>query len=176
MDVMRWPATIVVGVLCGMLCGCADFGSVEKESETVQIDGAQFLLESEPEGAQDVIQVRSDAKDSDEVIVTGRIGGSRDPWVADHAAFWIVDHSLKACSDIPGDTCRYPWDYCCETPRLPESMALIKVVDDAGQMVMADARQLLDVKELSTVVVKGKAERDEEGNLTVVTSSVYVKR
>lgn len=39
----------------------------------------------------------------------------------------------------------------------------------------ADARKLLNVKELSTVVVKGEAQRDEAGNLTVLASGVYVK-
>lgn len=40
----------------------------------------------------------------------------------------------------------------------------------------ADARELLKVKELSTVVVKGKAQRDDAGNLTVIASGVYVKK
>ena len=40
----------------------------------------------------------------------------------------------------------------------------------------AGARQLLDVKELSTVVVAGKAQRDDAGNLTVLASGVYVKK
>ncbi|MDP6554629.1 MAG: hypothetical protein QGF59_06925 [Pirellulaceae bacterium] len=40
----------------------------------------------------------------------------------------------------------------------------------------ADARELLKVKELSTVVVKGKAQRDDAGNLTVVASGVFMKK
>ena len=92
------------------------------------------------------------------------------------AAFSIVDQSLKACSDIPGDQCQKPWDYCCETSELPTSTALVKVVDESGDLVKADARELLDVKELSTVIVKGKAQRDDAGNLTVLASGVYVKK
>jgi len=42
--------------------------------------------------------------------------------------------------------------------------------------VKADARGLLNVKEMSTVVVKGKAQRDEAGNLTILASGVYVKK
>ena len=42
-------------------------------------------------------------------------------------------------------------------------------------LVKADAKQLLGVKELSTVVVQGKAARDEAGNLTVLASGVFVK-
>ncbi len=40
----------------------------------------------------------------------------------------------------------------------------------------ADAKRLLDLKELSTVVVKGKAQRDDAGNLTVLASGVYLKK
>ena len=40
---------------------------------------------------------------------------------------------------------------------------------------MADARELLNVKELTTVVVTGKAQRDDAGNLTILATGVYVK-
>ena len=68
-----------------------------------------------------------------------------------------------------------PWDYCCETPKLKTSTALVKVVDDGGDVVKADAKQLLGVRELSTVVVKGKAQRDDAGNLTVLATTIFVK-
>lgn len=55
-------------------------------------------------------------------------------------------------------------------------MALIKVVDENGDLVKADAKSLLNVKELSTVVINGKAQRDEAGNLTVLASGVFVKQ
>ena len=99
-----------------------------------------------------------------------------NPWVEGRAAFSIVDNSLKACSDIPGDMCKKPWDYCCETPKLPSSTALIKVVGEDGNLVKADARKLLGVKELSTVVVRGKAQRDDTGNLTVLATGIYVAK
>jgi hypothetical protein len=53
---------------------------------------------------------------------------------------------------------------------------LVKVVDENGLLLQADARELLDVKELSTVVVRGTAQRDEAGNLTVLASGVFVKQ
>jgi hypothetical protein len=134
-------------------------------------------LNQSPADAQEVIQVHEDAKDGDEVTLVGRIGGSANPWNEGRAIFSIVDNSLKACSDIPGDTCNKPWDYCCVSGKiLKTSTALIKVVDERGNLVKADARDLLKVKELSTVVVKGKAKRDDAGNLTVLASGIYVKQ
>ena len=143
---------------------------------TAAVDGSNFMLDEEPDGATDVIRVREEANDGDEVVLVGRIGGSVNPWVDGRAAFSIVDGSLRACSDIPGDDCTEPWDYCCETDRLPSSTALIKIVDDRGELVKTDARQLLDVKELSTVVIKGSAQRDDAGNLTILASGVYLKK
>ena len=139
------------------------------------VDGSKYLLSSEPDDGMNVIKAREVTKNDDQVVIVGRIGGE-SPWIEGRAAFFIVDRSLKACSDIPGNKCDTPWDYCCETHKLPTSTALVKVVDENGDRVKADARELLKVKALSTVVVKGKAQRDDAGNLTVLASSVYVKR
>lgn len=161
-----------------VVAGCSPETSTTASSSSVTtpaVDGSKYLLAEEPEGARDVITVRKEAKDGDDVVLVGRIGGSESPWIDDRAAFSVVDGSLKACSDIPGDACPKPWDYCCETDKLPSSTALVKVVDDRGVLVTAGAKQLLDVRELSTIVVKGKAQRDDAGNLIVLARGVYVK-
>ena len=165
--------------LFGLLSGCSQESltqsGAERSSTTMDVDGSKFLLTAEPEEAKDVIQVREAASDGDEVVIVGRIGGSENPWIDGRAAFSIVDGSLKACSDIPGDNCPKPWDYCCETSELPNATALVKVVDESGELVKADAKALLNVKELSTVVAQGKAQRDDAGNLTILASGVFVK-
>ena len=89
------------------------------------------------------------------------------------AAFTIVDNSLRACSDIPGDKCPTPWDYCCEAD-LPKARTLVKVVGADGNIIGTDARELLGVQELQTVYVQGKARRDADGNLSILASRVYV--
>jgi hypothetical protein len=113
--------------------------------------------------------------DGDDIVVTGRIGGAVDPWVEGRAAFSIVDQTLVPCSERSGDSCKTPWDYCCDTDRLPQSLATIKFVDDQGKTISTDARKLLGIKELQTVVVKGKAKRDEAGNLTVLATGLFAK-
>ena len=178
---MTMKKLLVLTVLgcAAVASGCSQDTSTTPATEsasTPAVDGSKFLLTEEPAGAADVIKVREEAKDGDEVVLVGRIGGDENPWVDGRAAFTIVDGSLKACSVIPGDQCPKPWDYCCETDRLPASTALIKVVDAEGSLVKANAKGLLGVTELSTVVVKGKAKRDDAGNLTVLATGVYVKK
>jgi hypothetical protein len=121
-----------------------------------------------------VIDVRKDARDGDEVLVVGKVGGEKRPFVKDRAAFTLVDLSLKSCDEIPGDNCKTPWDYCC-APGLAEARLLVKFVDDQGRTLPTDARQLVGIKELQTVVVRGKARRDDSGNLTVVATGLHVR-
>jgi len=169
--------------LFGMLAviGCTQSETTTETSSSTSPEASEPSVEAslvsseEPEGAKEVIAVRESAQDGDDVVITGRIGGSTNPWIDGRLAFSIVDGSLKACSDIPGDGCETPWDYCCETDKLPGATALVKSVDAEGKLLSGDAKDALNVKELSRVVVKGKAERDDSGNLTVVADSVYVK-
>ena len=179
---MKTCVSFVFCVVAGLFVGCSQDastpkGSTPKSSNAVAVvDGSKYLLSEEPKGAEAVIKVREESKNEEDVVIVGRIGGSENPWIEGRAAFSIVDGSLKACSDVPGDECETPWDYCCETHKLPTSTALVKVVDENGDLVNADARQLLKVQELSTVVVKGTAQRDDAGNLTVLASGVYVRK
>lgn len=158
-----------------LLTGCG-----KPTPATVAYDGSKFVLAAEPEGALDVIEVRQSAKDSDEVVIIGRIGGSLKPWVDGRAAFNIVDPSLLACSDETADgeecSCKTPWDYCCETDKLPEAMALVKFVEGDGSVVKHDARDVFNLKELQTVIIKGTAERDDAGNLTILAAGMYVRK
>ena len=155
-------------------CGQAPAPSVPV-STVASKAGAQYLLAAEPQAAKSILQVREESKQGDEVVLVGRIGGDVNPWVEGRAAFSLVDLSAKACSDIAGDSCPTPWDYCCETDKLVKGKTLIKLVGDDGQPVATDARELLGVKELDTLVVQGKAQRDDSGNLTILASKIFVR-
>ena len=170
-------AIAILGLAILTIIGCADPETTEIPKS--DYDGSKFILNSEPEGGQDVKMARQSVEDADEVVVVGRIGGSVDPWVDGRAAFSIVDLSLLACSDDKEDgepcSCKTPWDYCCETDKLPDAMALVKFVESDGSTVKHDARAIFDVKELVTVVVQGKAERDDAGNLTIHATGMFVR-
>ncbi len=164
--------TLCLGI--AFVIGCAQ----EKANEPSQpsIDGTKFLLTKEPEGAVDIIEARKTVKDGDDVLVVGRIGGSKNPWIDDLAAFTIADRSLKACNDTHCGKCQTPWDYCCQRHLLPTATAFVKIVDENGLTVKMDARKLLNVKELTTLVIQGKAKRDDSGNLTVLATGVYARK
>jgi hypothetical protein len=161
--------------LCVVSLGC---GSSEKVAETSKPSAAaeKYLLPDEPHDAQSVMATKESAKDGEEVTLVGRIGGSESPFVNGRAAFTLVDTSLVPCSEREGDSCQTPWDYCCDTDALPKATAVVKVVDEAGQTISLDAKKDLGLKELQTIVVRGKAKRDEAGNLTVTSPAIFVKK
>jgi hypothetical protein len=164
---------LAMGVLgfCALSIGCGP--TAPPPTAGPSTEGKAFILSAEPIGAKGVKQLKVDAKDGDEIIAEGRIGGDAKPWIEGQAAFLVVDKSLSPCADDEG--CPTPWDYCCSTNELPECKAMVKFVDASGKPLATDARKLLGVKELQTVVVRGKAKRDEAGNLTVLATGIFVR-
>lgn len=147
----------------------------DEQAEAPAIDGTPYLLTERPTEVQEVKQLLADAENGQKVTVVGRIGGEVKPWVEGMAMFNIVDSSFVACNEIPGDNCPYPWDFCCQRD-LAEGLTSVKVVDEQGEIVPEDARRLLNVSELQTVVIQGVARRDKDGNVTLEADGVFVQR
>jgi hypothetical protein len=168
-DVMTRHAILGASVLlAGLLAaGCERPGSTAPGDGPGAASG-QYLLAEEPGGAKGVVEVRKAARDGDEVVVVGRIGGSDKPFTG-RASFTIVDPVLEPCEE---DGCGDPW--CSTDPdELKEATTLVKFVDDHGRTRPDDAESTLGLKPLQTVVVKGRAKRDAAGNLTVLADGLY---
>ena len=171
----NWMMTVLLTAIgFGCLAGCGTPASAPV-SAGPSAEGKAFLLTTEPVAAKGVKEARTNAKDTEEVTLVGRIGGDASPWIDGQAAFLIVDSGLKPCNERADDACPTPWDYCCDADQLPENKAMVKVVDGSGKTVATDARKLLGLKELQTVVIHGRAKRDEAGNLTVLADGVFVR-
>ncbi|MCH2182388.1 MAG: hypothetical protein MK108_10320 [Mariniblastus sp.] len=174
------PIVCSLGLILGIVVGCSSSETVTAKKSGPQLDNTPYLLNAEPEGSLGVKAARESVKDKEAVVIVGRIGGALNPWVDNRAAFQIVDTSLKACSDDKPEgahsSCPTPWDYCCESDKLPTSMALVQFSDQSGSVVKQDARSLFNLTELQTVVVQGVAKRDDAGNLTIVADKMFVKK
>ncbi len=103
-----------VGLL--VVIGCSQESPTTTTPQTSNsasaVDGSKYLLNSEPEGVTGVIKVREEAKDQDDVVIVGRIGGSKIPWIEGMAAFTIVDPLTKHCHELGDAGCAKPWDFC----------------------------------------------------------------
>ena len=112
------------------------------------------------------------------MTLVGRIGGEEEPMIEGLAAFTIVDPSLKACSDIPGDNCETPWDYCCESAkRLRPTPSRSNSPTKKGSVVAADARKLFGVEPLSDRrCARGICRRTKRATRAVVGKKMYVRK
>ena len=153
--------------------GCNESPELQPSATTGSGERSKYLVDVEPEGALPVGEARESVKDDQAVTLVGVIGGSSEPFIDGLAAFTIVDSKVPYCSADEG--CPTPWDYCCTQDQVKGNIATIKIVDNAGNPITADARKMLNVKELSTVVIQGTARRDDQGNLTVAASKVFVR-
>ncbi len=170
---MRVTCLVVVTALALVIAGCQPNGAIES-SGTGKLKPSTYLTQNEPINAIPVGEAREISKDVQDITLVGRIGGSNKPFVDGLAAFTIVDSKVPYCADEEG--CPTPWDYCCQTDAVKKNIATVKIVDESGRPITQNARDLLNIKELTMVVVKGKAKRDDQGNLTVSTNQVYVRQ
>lgn len=163
-----------LGLVVAGLLGCSDGDDAPQPGAVRQSNQEdRYIVDSEPPGAIAVGDARRTVADEDVVVLVGRVGGSKSPFVDGIAAFTIVDLNVPPCSAEEG--CPTPWDYCCTQDQVKDNIAMVKVVDGQGQPVAEDARQLLGVETLDAVVIRGKAKRDGDGNLALLADHVFVR-
>lgn len=147
---------------------------------TASADGARYLLAEEPAGALGVLDVREEveAAGAGDYVVVGRIGGVANPWGDRQASFLIVDPAAEIAAQdhhhADGQECKF----CKENreKQMLSSLAIVEMVDEQGKTVPTDARQLLGVAADQTVVVRGRAKRNEEGHLIISAAGIYIRR
>jgi hypothetical protein len=173
--------TVISALLVFSLAVIVGCGSRKGENKSgmdataVSAIGAKYLVEQEPVDPKDVNDVVDSAADKEQVTVLGRIGGDQSPFVEDVAAFMIVDRKLKACNENENDSCPTPWDFCCEAD-LSKNLMTVKFVDDKGQVVPIDAKELFQLKELQMVVVSGELQKSKDGSVALVAEKMYVRK
>jgi hypothetical protein len=177
----KWMA-VVLAVL--IVSGCNR--SKPSETETGASGSAknggwpgELLLAAEPEGARSVGEVRKSAKEGSEVVVVGRVGGRKDPFVAGRAILMLTDTTVKACGERGcDDGCKTPWDFCCEPPEnLSANTVTVQVVDVEGKPLKNELRGVAGIKPLSELVIRGRvAPGSGEKSMVVNATGIFVKQ
>lgn len=132
----------VVTLLFGSVTGCGQQAvqATSSGAQTQSIDQANYVLAEEPDGAVGVMIAREDAKDQDDIVLVGRIGGRKNPWIEGRSAFTLIDASMTVVADgTESDGGQLCMDDCCASLRA-DCTTLVKVVDDHGQVLPIDAR------------------------------------
>ena len=167
------------------LAGCASNGdNTEANADSANTEAVAdappspelqpLVVKADPPANQvGVSMARNSAADGQEVVVEGRL----KDFVNGKAAFTMVDGSIPSClEDGMAESCPTPWDYCCVAPqKLAANSATVKLIGTDGETLAGNLKGVNSIDNLSTVVVTGKAEKDDAGNLTIAATKVYLK-
>jgi hypothetical protein len=176
---IQWNSAVILYV-CSLL---SSIGLVQpaKQPDSVTKSAAPaslpagFFLTKQPDGAKTVEEVKASAKTGDNIVIRGRIGGSKSPFVEGRAVFTLMGSGLKACSDNPEDKCSAPWDYCCETPEaIAKHSATIQVVDSAGNVLRMNLKGEKGLKELSEVIIEGTVKQTTDKLLVINATRLFI--
>jgi hypothetical protein len=109
----------------------------------------------------------------EEVVVEGRVSNV----VTGIEAYNLVDDDLYYCGRGGAeDDCKTPWDYCCVDASTRADATITVERRDAGGKVAAKAPPdaAPELRLLDLVRVKGRIEKDEHGNVTIVETARYI--
>ncbi len=128
------------------------------------------------------------AHQAHEVVMLGNIGGLANPWAESHrdypfkkteAIFFLADpeafieNEEAGHKHAPGEECAFCAAHAADKADL---LAIVRFVDEKGEVLQTDARELFDVKEHDMVVVSGEARITDGGILVVDARGLYVRR
>ena len=155
------------------LAGCDRDAAVSKNTEgapTPAVLPAGLIVATAPADARGVVEVKGAAKDRDEVVVRGVVGGSEDPVAANQAIVTILDAGVTTCDKMGmDDSCKTPWDACCEKD-LPAKVATVQVLGSDGRPLKGSLAAA-GLKPLKQVVVAGKARVPADGKALVIDAT-----
>jgi len=165
-----WLLGIFLSLLAPVLTGCGLSSAVEDNANS-QVQ-SKFLLREEPRGAIGIAEAKNRLEENENVVLLGRIeAGEFEPWDDGKASFLITDATIEGHHHAEGHECAF-----CKGKKDPlEIMAIVRFVGDDNKVLSVDARELLGVKKSQTVVVRGRGEVDDLGQLTVSADGIYLR-
>jgi hypothetical protein len=184
---IRGNSAVLLLVLAGLALAA---GSVDQAAERTRLQLTQM-----PENAQHVLAVHKqlaaakkdpNAAKSAEVVVTGQIGGMPNvwtdthpdfPWYAGQSSFFLVDQ--KIASQFAVHAKKHGGNHSCAfckslAAKNAHAAAVVNLVDEQGEILRIDSRELLGLKENQTVVVRGTAKLLGGRMLVIDATGIHV--
>lgn len=149
--------------------GCSEQSEpASTDTSATKSETPAWILSEEPASAVSVVAAKAEAAEGQEIVVRGRIGGRKEPITEGSPVFTIIDMKLPHCGEIPGDSCKTPWDYCCETPEdITANAATVRLTSGDPK--------LGGLSELDEVVITGTVgPRPNDEVLMINATGIYV--
>ena len=138
---------------------------------------ASVLISDAPANPISVIEARKNPTAGTEVVVSGDIMGKDPVFVPNRALLTLGDPNvLTTCNRRPDDECPKPWDACCDDEDVRnQSIITVQVLDADGKLVKSGLKGLGDMKELSSLIVKGTvADGSNANNLIITATAIHI--
>jgi hypothetical protein len=187
--VIHVNSAVSVLALAGL---CLAAGSVDRAAQS-----ARLQLTDLPENAQQVLAVQKqlvaakknpNASTASEVVVAGQIGGMPNvwndthpdfPWYAGQSSFFLVD--TKIAAQFASHAKKHGGNHSCAfcqslAAKNAHAAAVVNLVDEQGEIMRIDSRELLGLKENQTVVVRGTAKLLGGRLLVIDATGIHVSR
>lgn len=134
-----------------------------------------FLLENAPSRATNIADAKAQLAESTTVVFEGQVGpGPDNVFTPGKAAFLVTEILSDAHSRVSGhDASNCPF---CKRRAAKAPLAAVRFVDDSGEVVAIDARDLFGLKTGDSVVISGKGKILDELDLFEVTATgIFLK-
>jgi len=142
-------------------------GKKAPKEPTAPVATVDLSLKADPGPALSVKEAKEKGP-GEEVVVLGRVKDI----VKGFATLNLIDPSLDYCGQKPGSmTDKTPWDYCCEASDVVAAATLTVEARGPDGRVLKGAMPSLRLLDL--IAVKGKVEKDEHGNVTIVATGWF---
>jgi hypothetical protein len=172
------------------ICLAVELGEIEAHRARLQLTEA-------PKGAEGVLAVQKKlvaakkqaaASPTHEVVVAGQIGGMPNvwpethpdfPWYKGQASFFLVDSKIAAhfAFHAKQHGGNHNCSFCQSLARKnANAIAVVNLTDEQGKTLRIDTRELMELKENTTVVVRGKAKLLGGRLLVIDADGVHVSR
>jgi hypothetical protein len=161
----------------------------------VAAERTRLQLTEQPSDAEQVLAVQQrlvaakkqlNAPKTEEVVITGKLGGMPNvwpdthpdfPWYKGQASFFVVDN--KVASQFESHRNKHgKWDGCAfcrnQAAKNAHAIAVVNLVNERGEILRVDTRELLTMKETQTITVRGKAKLLGGAMLVIDAEGVYV--
>ncbi|MGJ8673091.1 hypothetical protein [Rubritalea sp.] len=179
---MKLKSILACGLLAGLVsCSEKPTDEVSNDSTAEVTSGMQgLLLESAPEGAVTINELRSSAKLGDAVAFKGKLIGGDPVLIENRAIMTLGDPAKLTSCDLMGedDHCQTPWDVCCDdNDAIKQNIVTVQAVDASGSPLKEGFRGLGGIQELSTVTVLGTvAEGSNAENMIINSTAIFVEK
>jgi len=123
------------------MCSCGENNNEKKYNQENDYNikanlPKDFITNKDLGSALSILETKKETLANKSIILSGYIGGRREPFTKGRASFIVIDNSIKKCDEKKGDNCPTPWDACClDRRKLLQTILTVQVLDKNSSLL-----------------------------------------